>query len=658
VAQRMAAGVLALIPGALVVYLAFNAGGFFPNTQGLVAVCLLVSLAAWVAFANEPFAGLSPPLAIAASALAAYALWTLLSGGWSDSTSRALLEFNRVLLYLAALVLFGLALRGTGQVQLLLWGLAAAIVVVCGTALTTRLLPDVWPVSPNLANDRLSYPITYWNALGLLGSLGVVFCVHLATRALGSRLPRILGAAAAPLLATTVYFTFSRGAIAAGFVGVVAYLALARPRGVVSGLVAVIPASALALVVAYNADLLATRRPTTPEAVSQGHRVTWVLGACMVGAGLVRWSLLWLDERLANRQQVIDRRVGLGVTTGALVVALAVALVLGAPGWISDQYDRFASGAPVSEERSGAGDFRERLTSVSSSARLDYWDIALDEFEQSNLEGQGAGTFQLAWQRERDYPGTVTDAHGLYPEVLGELGLVGTLLLLTALLAIVLGFLLGMRGPARRQYAALLAAALVWALAAGVDWHWEMPVVTLWLFAAGGAALAASGATSSRPGTPALPVRLAIAIPIVLLAALPYEVFSSQASLNRADRAFARGDCAAASEHARSSLSALGARPEPYEVLGYCAIRNGQARQAIDDMEEAIDRDPDNWNFHYGLGLARGAAAIDPRPEFRRAHDLNPLDVLTKDALRAFDSDQPQVWKRRANELARRFTSL
>ena len=67
-------------------------------------------------------------------------------------------------------------------------------------------------------------------------------------------------------------------------------------------------------------------------------------------------------------------------------------------------------------------------------------------------------------------------------------------------------------------------------------------------------------------------------------------------------------------------------------------------------MREAIDRDPHNWNFHYGLALARGSAGLDPRPEFRRAHDLNPLDVLTQDALTRFKTDRPGLWKRRATE--------
>jgi hypothetical protein len=145
---------------------------------------------------------------------------------------------------------------------------------------------------------------------------------------------------------------------------------------------------------------------------------------------------------------------------------------------------------------------------------------------------------------------------------------------------------------------------------------------------------------------------------LVLLAALPYAILSSQAWLDRADDAFAGGDCAAATDDARSSISALGSRPEPYELLGYCAIRDGQPRQAIGHMQDAIERDPENWNFHYGLALARGAAGLDPRSEVQRAHDLNPLDVLTEDAVRRFDTARPGAWKRRASRLARRFTSL
>ena len=50
---------------------------------------------------------------------------------------------------------------------------------------------------------------------------------------------RVLAAAPIPALACTVLFTFSRGAIGATVVGVLAYVVLARPRGLLTGILAV-----------------------------------------------------------------------------------------------------------------------------------------------------------------------------------------------------------------------------------------------------------------------------------------------------------------------------------------------------------------------------------------------------------------------------------
>ena len=376
--------------------------------------------------------------------------------------------------------------------------------------------------------------------------------------------------------------------------------------------------------------------------------------------GVVRLLLLRLDSRLARPRRLVGPRTALGAAGATLAVGVAVALALGAPGWVSGQYDAFTGDAPVSEgtPANGATDLRQRLTSVSSNGRLDYWGVSIDEFEKSSLEGHGGGTFQLAWERERDFPGSVVDAHGLYPETLGELGLVGLALLVAAIVAIFVGVAVRIRGDGRTVYAALFAAGLAWALATAVDWHWEMPVVTMWLFAAGGAAIATRAKRPSRIAAPAIPVRLAAAVPLVLLAAVPYQVLSSQAWLDRAGDAFAGGDCAAASDDARSSISALGSRPEPYELLGYCAIRDGRPRQAIDEMQEAIERDPDNWSFHYGLALARGAAGLDPRPQALKARRMNPLEPLAKLAVERFATERPDLWKRRGAELARRFSSI
>jgi hypothetical protein len=56
-----------------------------------------------------------------------------------------------------------------------------------------------------------------------------VLAVHLTSSAGEPRAVRVLGAALTPALVTAAYLTFSRGGIAAGLVGLVAFLLIGRP---------------------------------------------------------------------------------------------------------------------------------------------------------------------------------------------------------------------------------------------------------------------------------------------------------------------------------------------------------------------------------------------------------------------------------------------
>src|SRR5439155_15211276 len=166
-------------------------------------------------------------------------------------------------------------------------GLAAGAVVVCLVGLITRTMPDVWPIAPDLQQGRLGYPLTYWNAFGLLAALGLVLCLHLACSEREPRVVRVIGAGVTPILGAALFFTFSRGAIGVAILGLVAYPLLARPRGLLGGLLACAPATAIAVVTAYDADLLASDNPTTAAATSQGHHVALVVALCFLGAAVV-----------------------------------------------------------------------------------------------------------------------------------------------------------------------------------------------------------------------------------------------------------------------------------------------------------------------------------------------------------------------------------
>src|SRR5436190_10271344 len=148
---------IAALPGVLLVYFSFNGGGFFPATEGFVAALLAVALAVRIAIVRNPFAGFNRWLAVAAGALALYTGWTLLSALWSPGTARPLLEFNRALLYLLALVLVGSVQRTPERMRWMMRGVTVAAVAVSAVGLVTRLLPHTWPIAPNVGIERLSY---------------------------------------------------------------------------------------------------------------------------------------------------------------------------------------------------------------------------------------------------------------------------------------------------------------------------------------------------------------------------------------------------------------------------------------------------------------------------------------------------------------------
>jgi HAMP domain-containing protein len=195
----------------------------------------------------------------------------------------------------------------------------------------------------------------------------------------------------------------------------------------------------------------------------------------------------------------------------------------------------------------------------------------------------------------------------------------------------------------------VLAVALAWVVHAGVDWDWELTSTTVWLFALAGIALARREAPAGA-GPPRL-MRLIVALGCLILALVPSAVWRSQERLQEAARAFDRGDCTATIDASLDSLGALGARAEPWELIAYCDVRLGQLRLAEGAARAAVARDPGNWEYHYALALVRGAAGQDPRTAAAEARRLNPLEPRARRAVRAFDTDRPAVWERRARRL-------
>ncbi len=669
----VAAGVvIVVLVGALTLFFAFQDGGYYPGSTGVGVVVLAAFLAARSLLARDPFAGRSALLAVAAGALVLLAVWTLVSAGWSQSPARATFEFDRVLLYLLTLVAVGSLARHASTARHLVWGLALAMGAVCVIAFVTRTFPDVWSAPAEFQRNRLSYPIGYWNALGLMASLALVFCLHLASSAREPRVVRVLGAAGIPVIASTLVFTFSRGPLAVAVVGLLAYLILGRPRLAVTGLVAAAPTAALAVIVTYQTDFSAEfvkgrgYAALTADGLAEAHDVGLTVALCALAAGLVRLlGALVVDPALTRLRLGRRTRRGLAVAVGALaLVAVLVGSFAATRGdWLDRQYDRLTRD-PVTQ----TGDYRDRLSNPGLATRTDRWGAALEAFAEDRVKGQGAGTYQLEWERRRATDSDTVEAHSLYLEMLGELGVIGLLLLAVVLACILGGLALRARGADRAPYAALLAAGLVWAIHAAVDWDWELPALTLWLFAAGGVALAARAEGSGAPEGPARPavssrpegsqgratgwpLRIGIVVALGIIALTPVRVALSEQRLADAVGAYGAGDCGSATASAESSRAAFGDRPGPYEVVAFCAARNGDARRAIDLIGEAVERDPGNWRYRYDLALLRAHASADPRAAAAAARALNPREAAASELVVSVASDRPAAWRRAARRI-------
>jgi hypothetical protein len=267
---------------------------------------------------------------------------------------------------------------------------------------------------------------------------------------------------------------------------------------------------------------------------------------------------------------------------------------------------------------------------VTLSGREEHWEVALDYYRAHRLTGAGAGTFETQWLRSRPRAAETREAHSLFVEVLGELGIVGLALILTAIGAILVGLVLRARGHRRPLYGSLFAGTLMWAAHAGADWDWELPAVGLGLFALAGMGLARramDGGARERIFA-SWPFRAAVALACILVAITAVRTVVADAALDEAKSELKVGHCKEAVAASETALSAVATNPIGHEIIGWCLIDAERPAAAVDEMQQAVADDPDHWRFRYGLAIARAAAGQDPRPDLRLARRLNPQGAI------------------------------
>jgi O-Antigen ligase len=603
--------VVAIATAAIVIAANASQGAYFSQSWGWVALAFLVPTTVLLILERVAAPG---RLRIAfAGLVGAFAVWIALSSIWSISSAASLRELERMLVYVAVALAVALVLR-RGDMAGVLCGVALGTTVVAAYALATRLLPDRFDQPADaFAGYRLAAPIGYWNSLGLLATLGIVVALGFVAHARRT-LTCVLAAAALPVLACTLYLTFSRGAWAALVVGLLATVVLdpRRLRIIWTGLVVAIP-SAATIAYASRQDALSTAGSSAEAMTREGHRVA----AAVLVAVALSCAAAWIAT-FAARRVVVSRRAARAVDVALAGVALAcvVAGLFGVGGpsaGLSKLKERFNADPVVT------ADLNDRLFSVSGNGRSEQLRVTWEAAKRQPVLGSGSGTYEYIWYEQRPDQLVVRDAHSLYMETLAELGVVGLVILGAALLVLLLG---GARARRARFAASGTAAFVAWGAASAFDWHWEVVGVTLTALLAGSAGLVASERGARRPLASGASGALAAVTGLLSLAAV-WSLVGNQALFAARD-AVDRKDWVAARDDGRRAHALLLWSFEPALVLGDAAAGLGDRDVALHDYREAVEKDPQNWVAW--LRVAQVARGTERSQAFERVRELNPRE--------------------------------
>ena len=555
----------ALVPGltafTAVVAAGFASGGYFPSAWGWAALAFALLTLLGVLAGDRVELEVREWAAV--TLLAALGVWTLVSVLWSPSAAQPVLAFERIAVYVLALLAVLLVCR-PGTSAGLLAGVLAGTVLVSGYGLLTYR-----------GAGRLAGPVGYANGAGILAVLGMLVALGLAAN-VPSRAGRAVSFGAVPLLAATVHLTFSRGswlALAAGLC--VALLVDVRRMRLLAVLLLACAAPALAV---WLAGVEAT-----------GDR----LGVAVVAATVIALAIGWELPKL--------QRAGMGTRgrrlAGAAVLFVVAAAVLGTLA-IAGGPGRIARPLP------SGGDLDGRLLSASSDGRSAYWRVAWDEARAHPVLGGGAGSFAGNWLLLRSTDLQTQNAHNLYLETLAELGPVGLALLL-AVFAVPLGAVRRARGhPAATAGSAAFAA---FAVHAAVDWDFQLVAVTLGALFCAAAVLVS--ARSAHEGTMRSRGRWIGGAVLAAAAALAIVAQIGNSALAGSRSALDRDDPARAAQLARRAERWQPWSFEPLEALGEAQLAGGNVGGARVSFRRALALDRPNATLWLELADASAGAA-------------------------------------------------
>ena len=605
-------------------------GGFYPMAIVVLVVGALV-------LASHRWSGrLHGAPAVAIAALALLAVWTAISVAWTPAREEAIDDAERYAFYAFAfgLGLFLCNMLGRRMAASLLPPILAGAAVSVATTLTIGFGDDL---ATYLHSDgALRFPFGYHSASAAL--FLVCFFASLTVAADRKTDWRVRAATLglATLSLDLAVLCQSRGSIPSFAAGLIVLIAL-HPERVRAIAAALLAAAGTAAAMPWLLDVYTTETLAAGDSLADLHHAAIACGISALAVAIAGAIAAGADETYLPPVPIRFGTRRTAVLAGALaVIALAGAFVAvaGNPGrWASDRIDEFESG------EGGPGPAGSRFTGGVASNRGDFWRVAIDEFSEDPVRGGGAGSFRYAYLTDRDSEEAPDDPHGIWFTVTSELGLPGLALLVAFLVAATIGAVRSWRlGPSAALLAAGgLAAGASWIAGASYDWGWTFPALTAPVVALLGASCAPALLTLDRSDRG---LRWIGAGAAALLAMTMVPLYLSE---RYADAAFNdwRDDPVRAYDDLDRAADLNPVADQPLIGKALIAIETGDEEIALEALDRAAERKPEEWTTHYYLGTL----LADPDParalsELETARRLNPGDERIEEALSSLRSTE------------------
>ncbi len=623
----------------VITVLALSYGGYGTDTLALLSVACWTVILAGLGFRFFPRTRLTTPSWVLLGLLAALTAWTALSISWSNDAGLAYIRAIQVATALGIATIVILASK-PGEGRAWISGLTIGLGVIVALAAFSRFIPVIGndaeltqQLGP-IMGGRLSWPLGYWNALGLVVAMFMALCLWHAGTAGRERL-RDSAVASLPLMAVLLYLCSSRGSVVAAVIGVLILFALDPHRRACAASIILGVAGSIPLV------LLASRLDEVVHAGTGGDAVVQgliLLASTVVVCTVVGWARVPVLRRIESAD--LNQRTAFRVALGIAVVALIV-LITSNP---TDRISSFTSIPVNGVETDDSTYATQHLLSESGNGRWQLWETSLDAFREEPVRGIGSGGFEAYFKVNGSFWMKTIDPHSTPLEFLAELGLVGFLLLVGAA---GFAFVAGIRryrslgvslnsaerdGTSRQEMGLFFALLAIGVFGVSIDWTGELPVISgalmLFLAALAGPLYAVPARERRRAGSAVVPVvavvaSMLVAGVIIVASARQYE--ASQ-SIESSRTAFEDGDGRKALDEAEQAVSATPFAAATYAQLAAVQEKTGNLGGALASAEEATVRASKNDEYWLLLGnmQARDGLTTSAFLSLLTAQSLNP----------------------------------